>query len=315
VGASSAIEIARRVGLDPRLCAKAEENLKRTSGPLGEALVSLERSRHEAEQAKDSFHAQQRELESERASLQHQREALRERERAIQAEARAELVAEIEKVRSEVSAMIANLQAQPTVRSAVDAQSALAKVAEEQKRELERQKAVAQTAREERLPEGSPIVVGMRVRLPNLGEAQVLEVSGDEALVAAGVLKLRRKVSELVPLKGPPKKSQSFPGKNKKHEEKMRAAEQAAAGTIEYGHNRLDVRGMRAEEALRAVETFLDRSYGEGKTGALIVHGLGTGALKATVRDYLRSSPYIRGFRAGDDHEGGEGVTVIALGG
>ena len=314
-GSSSAIEIARRVGLDPHICDRAEENLKRTSGPLGQALAKLEQAQDEAFRAKLALQEQQKELDRLRTKLEQEREEVRERERAIQAEARVELVQEIERVRAEVSAIVASLQAAPTVRAAVETQSKLAEIAEQERRELDKQKASAETAREERLPEGVAIVPGMRVKLPNLGEAQVLEINGGEALVAAGAMKLRRPLTDLIPLKGAPKAAKGFPGKAKKREEKMRAAEQAAPGEINYGKNKLDVRGLRAEEALREVESFLDHSFSEGKPGALIVHGLGTGALKATIRDYLRASPYIRGFRGGDDHEGGEGVTVVDLGG
>ena len=49
------------------------------------------------------------------------------------------------------------------------------------------------------------------------------------------------------------------------------------------------------------------------RRAALIVHGHGTGALKQAIRDYLASSPYIRMFRPGETHEGGDGVTVVEL--
>src|SRR5690606_19630457 len=51
-GSSSAIEIARRVGLDPRICDKAEENLAGATGPLGQALAALEEERAAAARAK-----------------------------------------------------------------------------------------------------------------------------------------------------------------------------------------------------------------------------------------------------------------------
>jgi len=64
---------------------------------------------------------------------------------------------------------------------------------------------------------------------------------------------------------------------------------------------------------LREVEQFLDRLYRGGEEAALIIHGYGTGALKQAIRDYLTDSPYVRVFRPGEGHEGGDGVTVVTL--
>jgi DNA mismatch repair protein MutS2 len=61
------------------------------------------------------------------------------------------------------------------------------------------------------------------------------------------------------------------------------------------------------------VENFLDQGMRNGEEAALIIHGHGTGALKQAIRDYLANSPYIRMYRPGESHEGGDGVTVVAL--
>ena len=45
----------------------------------------------------------------------------------------------------------------------------------------------------------------------------------------------------------------------------------------------------------------------------LVHHGHGTGALKRAIREHLEISPYVRGFRPGESHEGGDGVTVITV--
>jgi DNA mismatch repair protein MutS2 len=76
---------------------------------------------------------------------------------------------------------------------------------------------------------------------------------------------------------------------------------------------RLDVRGLRADDALREVEVFLDRALREGEPTVLVVHGHGTGALRSALRSSLAGSPYVRIYRPGEEHQGGDGVTVVTL--
>jgi DNA mismatch repair protein MutS2 len=73
------------------------------------------------------------------------------------------------------------------------------------------------------------------------------------------------------------------------------------------------VRGQRAEDAVRAVEQFLDRCVRAGDEAGVIVHGHGTGALKRDLREFFAHSPYVKSFRPGDSSEGGDGVTVVLL--
>ena len=75
----------------------------------------------------------------------------------------------------------------------------------------------------------------------------------------------------------------------------------------------LDLRGYRVEEALDAVENYLDKASLANLTPVYIIHGHGTGALKQSVRDFLKTSPYVAKFRPGEDSEGGDGVSVIDI--
>ena len=75
----------------------------------------------------------------------------------------------------------------------------------------------------------------------------------------------------------------------------------------------LDLRGRMADEALDATVAALDRAALTGAPLLRIIHGHGTGRLKAVVRDYLKGSPYVAAFRAGERAEGGDGVTVVQL--
>jgi len=152
----------------------------------------------------------------------------------------------------------------------------------------------------------------VRVRIASLGqEGEVVEVDADGAgaLVRAGALKVRRPVSDLVPLQGRARDV----GLARSRGEKLAAAGAARPDAVFIPERRLDVRGMRVEELLREVERFLDRLYAGGEPTAVILHGHGTGALKQALRDHLAASPYVGAFRAGDRHEGGDAVTVVSF--
>ena len=77
----------------------------------------------------------------------------------------------------------------------------------------------------------------------------------------------------------------------------------------------LDLRGQRAEEALEALERYLDSATYAGLPFVRIIHGKGTGKLREAVRQALQGHPHVRSFEAGGENEGGDGVTVVKLSG
>jgi len=70
---------------------------------------------------------------------------------------------------------------------------------------------------------------------------------------------------------------------------------------------------MRTADALRRLEEFLDQAYLTNQQEVRVVHGIGSGALKKAVHDYLRDSRYCSGFRQAEPHQGGAGATVVQL--
>jgi len=75
----------------------------------------------------------------------------------------------------------------------------------------------------------------------------------------------------------------------------------------------LDLRGQRSEEALDALERYLDSAYLAGLPWVRIIHGKGTGKLRLAVREALSHNAHVKSFESGGDKEGGEGVTVAKL--
>lgn len=92
--------------------------------------------------------------------------------------------------------------------------------------------------------------------------------------------------------------------------------------SVDFGDNsglgvnllKIDLRGERVEEALTQLECHLDLASLKNIESVTIIHGHGLGALKSAVRDYLKTSPYVSKFRAGNiETEGGDGVTIAYL--
>ncbi|WP_141266322.1 endonuclease MutS2 [Thermodesulfovibrio sp. Kuro-1] len=81
----------------------------------------------------------------------------------------------------------------------------------------------------------------------------------------------------------------------------------------EYPSKKLDIRGMRVDEAIPLVERFLNElSFSESNRG-IILHGIGKGILRDAIRDYIKDHPAVKSFRKGNPDEGGDAVTVIEM--
>ena len=75
----------------------------------------------------------------------------------------------------------------------------------------------------------------------------------------------------------------------------------------------LDLRGMRALEAIEYLDEKLDKASLRGLHQITVIHGFGTGALKSAVKEYLQSSPYVAKFHYGDETQGRDGVVIVDL--
>jgi DNA mismatch repair protein MutS2 len=308
-GASSAIEVAARMGLPERICQRARDLAMNAGGPLAKALAAAEEERRrlgeELERAKAAAEA----AEKLRKELEAQKQAFERDRKEKMMRFNEDVAAASEHAAAEVRALLQTLRAASNEKAAQEARAALVQRAEEA---AKRAKEARAELYQVEAPQPPTLKVGAWVRHSGLDkDVEILELHDDEALVAAGVLKMRVPVSELSGSRTA-KPQVKFPERNKQ-EAAMRKASAAAPAEVQATNFRCDVRGMRADEALTEVENFLDQGMRSGEEAALIIHGHGTGALKQAIRDYLANSPYIRMYRPGESHEGGDGVTVVAL--
>ena len=152
-----------------------------------------------------------------------------------------------------------------------------------------------------------PLAVGDTVLLADIGrEATVLSLSGDRAEVLAGTAKMRVAVSglRLVEKTGKPA---TKPGQR-------RPAQSGTASRAEREvHTELDIRGLSADEGIMMVDRFIDGAVMSGLERIYIIHGKGTGVLRAAVQRHLKGHPSVKSYRLGAYGEGEMGVTVAEL--
>jgi DNA mismatch repair protein MutS2 len=296
-GASSAIEIARRVGLPEAICARATDLSQNAGGALSKALAAAQEEQRRLSEAREVADREASEASGLRAKLEAEATAFAQRRKDDELKFRNSIKAELEFARNQVRELLEKLEVAQSLKDTRAAAKELAARIDEQATAA---RALKPAATE--LP--LELRVGGRARHRGLdAEVEVVEIVGDEVTVQAGALKMRVKAGELTGARGGAKPLQKPAPR----------VEDVKPAPLTLAAPKLDVRGERAEEALRQLERFLDRAARDGEPAALVVHGHGTGALKTSVREYLGSSPYAASYRPGESHEGGDGVTVVQL--
>jgi DNA mismatch repair protein MutS2 len=146
------------------------------------------------------------------------------------------------------------------------------------------------------------------------GRIAELDRSHKRATIEAGAMRVSVETADLQRLEGPPAPDPAAAGGS---------ASSGVAGTnvaaIRLARARsvpmsLDVRGARVDEALSALDRYLEDASLAGLERVTVIHGLGTGALRDAVRSDSAAHPLVRAVRPGERGEGGDGVTVVDLG-
>ncbi len=309
-GSSSALELAERMQLSPAVVARARALAAGAGGPLSQALAALETEARQLQTATAAAQAAAATATARAEELEALRRDTLERARVAEAEHARRVAEERERSLAEVAALLAELRAAASVERTEAARVALAAQAREARERAEATR--LESSRVRAAPVTSGLTAGTRVHHLGLGrDVEVLALEGDEVLVAAGSLKLRvaRDVLAMAREPVPPARL----GASARRQAAEARARAAAPAPLEAGMPRCDVRGLRADDALREVEVFLDRAFRDGQPTVLVVHGHGTGALRQSLRAALSASPYVQSLQPGETYQGGDGVTRIAL--
>lgn len=144
--------------------------------------------------------------------------------------------------------------------------------------------------------------VGDSVIIKGIGEGEVVEI-GDKLLVKSGLLKTRVKLSDIMIMDKPKKKPK--PAQHNVYRTSSRADADVKT--------EIDLRGETVDEAIGELSLFIDKCLLNNIEEIRIIHGKGTGALRAAVTDYLKHHPNISEHRLGKYGEGENGVTIAKV--
>ncbi len=322
-GRSNALAIAQRLGMPDPIIDSARSELSPADLKSEDLLDEIHRqrdltrkARSAAENARHEAEAMRSELARRLGKIEDERMQVLEHARQQAEEQLEELQAELREVRRQLARTGQPLE-----------------VIEETEEKLEALQDSAVTPVERKPPDAAvsalhrSIRLGDRVRLHSLNTQGVVTSLGEEeAEVSVGVLRIRAKLAELQLLGEEAPAAPGISGLPTARELMASSRSRAAIVTDEspvrpsgssiYAESpgiELDLRGQRSEEALDALERYLDSAYLAGLPWVRIIHGKGTGKLRLAVREALSHSPHVKSFESGGDKEGGDGVTVARL--
>ena len=320
-GSSFALEIAHKIGLPRDVIDNAKEIVGSDYVNMDKYLQDISRDKRYWEQKRQKVHQQEKELEQKSQEYDEKTRELKTKRQEVMQQARDEANQLLQQ---------ANARIEKTIRDIKQAQAekeATRKIREEHERfkqkRLQEPKPVVPPSVVEQSGDPNAVAVsasdalqpGDYVRLKGqqtVGE--VLSVNGRQVQVAFGMIKSMVDFARLE------KVSRNQLKKEQTYTNGMGALLKDSETPVEVMSSRrssfkqqLDVRGMRADEALQAVMYYMDDAILLSVSQVRILHGTGTGALRQAIRQYLSTLPGIKDFH--DEHVqfGGSGITVVEL--
>ena len=303
-GKSNAFAISRKLGLSEAILKEANDLVGKSDKDFEDVLTQLEQQRQQMENAR----AEAERLRKETEKIKQQSEAYnaqlqKEREKAMEL-ARREAQGIIEDARRTANAAADELKAlRKQLQDSADATGINQRQAELRRSLNEAESKLQAKAPEKQRPAPTRgVLVGDTVELLKLGtKASVIAINKDGTYqLQAGILKMTAKADEIYLLEND----------NPYKEKKARPAHSGREMKMTATPSEVDLRGMDSVEAICVMERYLDEAMRGHVQQVRIIHGKGTGVLRAAVHQELKKNKFIKTFRLGVYGEGEDGVTI-----
>ena len=302
-GKSNAFAISRRLGLSEDILKEADDLVGKSDKDFEDVLSQLEQQRQQMEAARAEAERLRQETEKiRRQSEEYSIQLQKEKDKAMEA-ARREAQQIIEDARRTANTAAEELkQLRKQLQDSADATGINQRQAE-LRRSLNDAEAKLRAQRQEvqRPAPKRNVLIGDTVELLKLGtKASVIAINKDGTYqLQAGILKMNAKPDEVYLLED-----------HNPYKEKGRPAHSGREMKMSAMSSEVDLRGMDSVEAICALSLYLDSAMRSNLSSVRIIHGKGTGALRAAVHQELKKNKFIKSFRLGIYGEGEDGVTI-----
>ena len=303
-GKSNAFAISRKLGLSEDILKEADDLVGKSDKDFEDVLSQLEQQRQQMEGARleaERLRAETAKIKQQ--SEEYQEQLRREKEKAME-QARKDAQYIIDEARAAANIASEELKAlRKQLQDSADTTGINQRQAELRRNlnEVE-DKLRAQQPKKERPQPTRGILVGDTVELLKLGtKASVLAIHKDGSLeLQAGILRMTAKPDEVYLLEN----ENTFKAKPPRPAHSGREMKMAAM------NSEVDLRGMDAVEAICVLDRYMDEAMRSNLKSVRIIHGKGTGVLRAAVQKSLKKNKFVKSFRLGMYGEGEDGVTI-----
>ena len=325
-GKSNAFAISGRLGLAPEILTRAREFLTDESVHFEDVLQAIGKNREDAETERRAAERARLETESLRDELARQRAQIDKQKEAVLKEARENARRILLESRYEAEEILGNLRKLEDEQDAAQRRKSAQTLRGRLKSKLDGLESslyFTLPPREGNVAPPENLKPGDTVEIVNLNQRGVVQTPPDangNVVIRAGIMSITAHITNI-------RRIDEQAEINRKTAEAVRTGE--IGGAPEIGgagagggsspsrvknlRAELDVRGQRLESAVQLVDRYLDDVSSSGLNEVAIIHGKGTGALRAGIQEFLRGNARVKSYRNGNYGEGDMGVTVITV--
>ena len=320
-GRSYGMEIARRLGLPAEAYERAKDLLGEERASLDVLLEDLEKKRLALSDEQQLLERLRREAQNLQGEYHERLANLKEEKREILTRSLRDITSLVSTAKGQIETLLEEAKKDRRVEHLREAKQSTARLENQVRtgiQEVMKDLLPPQTP-EEKTP--LPCRPGEEVEVISLGQKGVLlddPSQTSRVQVQVGQVKMTVASDNLRPWRARGASSSSpkatgFPRGSTARRDRPESVDEIAVH-LPRSENTCDLRGLRVDEALDEAEKYLDQAMLRNLSQVYLIHGHGTGALKASLRRYLETSLYVRRFRPGEPQEGGDGVTMVELG-